>query len=145
MATSAPRSHRDRTTNLAQTMLSGIIHAIAKHDHAHTPGDFRPIHLFAITYRLWASIGTKQTLRQMQALVPEAAYGFLPRHDTARVWMAIQTWIEHAVNFDTKLCGLSTDLNGCFNNIEAPNIPDCRAPRCFVKNHWAMEILSQLL
>ena len=102
--------------------LTGIIHAIAKHDHAHTPGDYRPIHLFAIIYRLWASIRTKQTLQQMRALVPEAACGFLPGRETTQVWLAIQTHIEHAVNFDLQLCGLSTDLKKCFNHIERPQI-----------------------
>ena len=102
--------------------LTGIIHAISKHDHAHTPGDYRPIHLFVITYRLWASIRTKQTLRMLQAYMPEAAYGFLPGRETAQVWMAIQAWVEHAVNFDLPLCGISTDLQKCFNNIERPQI-----------------------
>ena len=102
--------------------LTGIIHAIAKHDSAHTPGDFRPIHLFVITYRLWASIRTKQTLRKLQAIVPESAFGFLPGRETTQVWMAIQAWVEHAVNFDLPLCGLSTDLKKCFNHIERPQI-----------------------
>ena len=105
-----------------QQWLTGIIHAIAKHDAAHTPSDYRPIHLFCTAYRLWASLRTKQTLRQMKDYVPEAAYGFLPGKETTQVWLTIQAWIEYAVNCDLRLCGLSTDLQKCFNNIERPQI-----------------------
>ena len=34
----------------------------------------------------------------------------------------MQCWVEHAVNFDLELSGLSADIQTCFNNIERPQV-----------------------
>ena len=111
-------SIEQQTMEWPTQLLTGLITCLAKHSTAHTPSDYRPIHLFSIIYRLWGSIRTRELLRVLLPHLPEEAYGFIPGRETSQIWCSLQAWIETAIETDWHLTGLSTDVQKCFNCIE---------------------------
>ena len=103
-----------------EQMTLGIVLALAKHSEAHTPGAYRPIVLFSMIYRVWASLRCRQLLRLVEACIHDNAHGFLPGRETMQSWISIQTSIEMALQSGQMLCGLATDLKKAFNNVQRP-------------------------
>lgn len=100
-----------------QQLLLGLVIGLAKHDQAHEEGHYRPINLFSMWYRAWARLRTKEMIRQLAALMPPEALGFLPARETTEVWMVLQSHIEVMLQMDQEYCGMSTDLQKAFNCI----------------------------
>ena len=105
-----------------EQLLLGLITCISKQDDAHEPGHYRPIHLFSVVYRLWASVRTCQSLQLMSQYAPPEAFGFLPGKEATQVWFTIQSWVEVAMQQDRTIYGLSADLEKCFNRISRPQV-----------------------
>eukprot|EP00435_Cladocopium_sp_Y103_P054257 s825_g17.t1 len=82
------------TTSWPVALLYGVVSVIAKDPCSKTVDRFRPIVVFSVIYRTWASIRSRQLLRQISPYMDAGAYGFLP-----------------------DMTGLSTDLVRAFNNI----------------------------
>ena len=97
--------------------LEGLVIALAKTPHAHTAGEYRPIVLLSIVYRCWASLRSRQLLRQLEAVIHDDAHGFLPTRETGQSWLQIQSAVELALQSRAGLTGLATDLVKAFNNI----------------------------
>lgn len=107
-------------TQWPQQMLTGLVTCISKVDEPHLPDHFRPIHLFTVAHRIWASIRVRQLLRSILPFVPSELHGFLPTKETSQVWFEIQGWIELALAQGIDWHGCSADIQKCFNCIERP-------------------------
>ena len=101
-------------------MLTGLVTCISKVDDPHLPDHFRPIHLFTVAHRIWASIRVRQLLRLLLPFVPDELHGFMPTKETTQVWFEIQCWIELALAQGVDWHGCSADIQKCFNSIERP-------------------------
>ena len=105
-------------TSWPQQLLEGFVLTIAKHSEAHTANGYRPIVLFSMVYRCWASLRCRQLLSQLEAHVHSEAYGFLPTRETMQSWLQIQSAVEMALQTGSDLSGLATDLVKAFNHIQ---------------------------
>ena len=114
--------------NWPEQMLEGHIQPLAKVATAMLPSEYRPITIFSINYRCWASLRARQTLRQLAPSIHPDAHGFLPGREAAQSWLQIQACAELALSGEEQLHGLATDLKRAFNNIR-------RAPIFQVAEH----------
>lgn len=99
------------------SILYGMVNLLAKDPGATTLSRFRPVVIFSVIYRNWASIRAKQLMRRLSAHMNCEAYGFRPGHEPAQLWLVLQAQIELALQSNEVLCGLSTDLVRAFNHI----------------------------
>eukprot|EP00435_Cladocopium_sp_Y103_P039530 s1405_g10.t1 len=100
-----------------QAILYGVVCVIAKDFQACTVDRFRPIVVFSVIYRTWASIRSRQLLRLLGPHMDSHAYGFLPGCEPTQLWLTLQADVECAHQSAADLCGLSSDLVRAFNNI----------------------------
>ena len=107
----------DGTSPWPTAVLYGIVSVIAKDPNSKTVDRFRPIVIFSIIYRTWASIRSTQLLRLLAPHMDSGAYGFLPGCEPSQLWMVLQSDIECHLLAGADLAGLSTDLVRAFNNI----------------------------
>ena len=98
-------------------ILYGMVTLLAKDPGATAIARFRPVVVFSVIYRNWASIRAGQLLRRLSAHMECEAYGFRPGHEPAQLWLVLQSEIELALQTGTALCGFSTDLIRAFNHI----------------------------
>ena len=101
-------------------MLEGFVLALAKFPGAHSAEAYRPIVLFSMVYRVWASLRCRQLLHQLEQFAHSDAHGFMPGRETAQSWLTIQATVELAVQSGQCLAGMATDLKKAFNNIQRP-------------------------
>ena len=69
-----------------EQLLVGFVVALEKVQGASTTGQFRPITVFPLCYRIWGSIRAKQPLLHLQALAPSTCAGNLPGRHAGHVW-----------------------------------------------------------
>ena len=102
-------------------MLEGFVIALEKVPGATDVKQFRPITIFSICYRTWASIRAKQILQHLAPLAPERCAGNLPGKSAGHVWHGILLEIEMAQMNSTPLSGAVLDLEKAFNTL--PRLP----------------------
>ena len=98
-------------------ILYGVVSVIAKDLGAKTVDRFRPIVIFSVIYRTWASIRSRQLIRILAPFMDENAFGFIPGCEPSQLWMVLQSDIECCLLTGADLTGLSTDLVRAFNNV----------------------------
>ena len=98
-------------------VLYGIVSVLAKDEGAQTVSRFRPVVIFSVLYRTWASIRAKQLLRILTPHMDVEAFGFMPGCESTQLWLLLQAEIECSLQTGQPLCGLSTDLTRAFNFI----------------------------
>ena len=98
-------------------ILYGVVNLLAKDDDACTIPRFRPVVVFSVIYRAWASIRARQLLRQLQVVIDSDAYGFIPGCEPSQLWLLLQAEIECSLQQNNPMCGLSVDLVRAFNHI----------------------------
>ena len=98
-------------------LLYGVVSVLAKDDNASKVSRFRPIVIFSIIYRTWASLRSKQLLRQLAPHMDVEAFGFLPGCEPTQLWLLLQAEVEVSLQSNSPLCGLSSDLTRAFNFI----------------------------
>ena len=98
-------------------LLLGFVICIAKTSSSSSPSGYRPITLFGVAYRLWASLRTRQLLIKLQDWLPDSILGFMPKKETAQVWQVLQGMVEVSINEGLSMTGLSADLAKAFNFI----------------------------
>lgn len=104
-----------------KAIMVGLISSLEKHERALTAKDYRPIVVFSIVYRVWASIRARECLRWLLQFFPEELIGSCPNRQAGDLWYAISSIVEYGNHFDERCCGALADLSKCFNNI--PRIP----------------------
>lgn len=113
--------HIEQGAEWPQAMLTGLITAIEKHPHAHSPSDFRPICVLSLAYRTWASIRTKEILGWLSKFSPEGLIGNRSRKETAHIWWSVASMIEQTWYDDHEVHGCITGIVKCYNCL--PRIP----------------------
>jgi len=100
-----------------QAIFLGVVSVIAKDAQASIMDRFRPLVIFSIICRTWASLRSRQLLRALSPYTDCEAYVFLPGCKAAQLWTILQGEVECSLQGAQPLCGLSTDLIRAFNNI----------------------------
>ena len=104
-----------------KTCLVGLISSLQKHDRAQTAADYRPICIFSIVYRCWASLRAREMLQWLSMIAPPNLMGSCPGRDSASLWYQLACLIEEGNCSDSTWAGHIADLSKCFNNL--PRIP----------------------
>ena len=104
-----------------RAVMTGLISSLEKHERAQTVKDYRPICIFSIVYRVWASLRARDILRWLLQFLPEDLIGSCPKKQAGDLWYAVSEFVEYGNHFDESCCGALADLSKCFNNI--PRIP----------------------
>ena len=118
----------DSSLDWPSQLLFGKVINLAKIPGAHLASHYRPVVIFGVLYRAWSRHCARPLLRQLSHLVPSGALGFLPSRESAQIWVQIQAFIEICCQQRLNLCGFSSDIEKCFNNIG-------RAPLMFLAKH----------
>ncbi len=98
-------------------VLYGVVNLLAKDDDSCTIPRFRPVVVFSVIYRAWASLRAKQLLHQLHMVMDNDAYGFVPGCEPAQLWLLLQAGVELGLQQNSPCCGLSVDLVRAFNFI----------------------------
>ena len=104
-----------------QQWLVGIVHSLEKHEQPAEVTGYRPITIFSLVYRIWASIRSKEILQHLLPMTSSYAYGNLPQRCTTNMWMTLQQEIEANLANSQPTCGAVLDVVKCFNHL--PRIP----------------------
>ena len=102
-------------------MLAGKVHSLAKSPRASSVGDYRPITVFGLPYRVWSSLQSRHLLKWAECWVDEGVYGNRQGRQASDLWHFLLLQIETAYSTGQPICGVSADLEKCFNCI--PRFP----------------------
>ena len=102
-------------------LLTGLISAIEKTEHAQGPSDYRPISVLSMAYRVWGTIRSRQILTFLSEHAPPGLLGNKKGASTSDVWWKIACEVEESLYFDSPLSGAVTDVVKCFNAL--PRVP----------------------
>eukprot|EP00435_Cladocopium_sp_Y103_P014980 s1304_g3.t1 len=97
--------------------LCGIVHSLEKCEGAAKVSNYRPITIFSLIYRTWASLRSREMLRHLLPDMPGECFGNLPSRCTTNMWMALQTTLEHDHASGFCSCGAVLDIVKCFNHL----------------------------
>ena len=102
-------------------LVTGFVVALEKVPGASSVGQFRPITVFALAYRVYSSIRSKQLLSHLKEVAPSTCTGNLPHRFAAQVWTGVQREIEESQHSGTSVSGAVIDLIKAFNLL--PRLP----------------------
>jgi len=102
-------------------LVAGKVHSLAKTTSAASVGDYRPITIFGLPYRIWSSVQSRYLLRFAESWVDESVYGNRRGRQASDLWTYLLHEIENAYATSTPLAGVSADLVKCFNCV--PRFP----------------------
>ena len=120
--------------NWPEQLLHGAIHSLAKVPNAEEVGQFRPVTVLPMMYRVWSSIRSRQILAHLGIVAPPTMLGNMPHKDAPTFWWQLQLEVENAQLTDMPMAGVTTDLIKAFNGLPREpilhaarklGIPDC--------------------
>ena len=97
-----------------QTMQA-IVVLLKKHATARLVGEYRPIVVMSLIYRVWASIRARDLLAQFGHVFEHHSFGFLPKRGALQYWWSLQSSIEVALQTGESLSGLTADIVKAYN------------------------------
>lgn len=98
-------------------LVAGKVHSLAKVEGASTVGQYRPITIFGLPYRIWSSVQSRYLLQFADSWVDDSVYGNRRGRQAADLWTFLLLQIESAYAASAQLAGVSADLEKCFNCI----------------------------
>ena len=98
-------------------LVAGKVHSLAKTSSAASVGDYRPITIFGLPYRIWSSVQFGYLLRFAEDWVDDSVYGNRRGRQASDLWTLLLHEIENAYATASPLAGVSADLVKCFNCI----------------------------
>lgn len=102
--------------------LVGTIAALEKVENAQDASQFRPICVFSLIYRTWASLRARSILDWLSEWAPTEIVGSRPGCEAGTIWWRLACIIEEGFYHDGRdISGLSCDLSKCFNTL--PRVP----------------------
>ena len=110
-----------------EQLLHGAIYSLAKVPNAQEVGQFRPVTVLPMMYRIWSSIRSRQILAHIGNLAPPTMLGNMPHKDAPTFWWQLQLEVEDALLTGTPMSGVTTDLVKAFNGL--PREPIFHAAR----------------
>ena len=93
---------------------TGFIHPLPKREQSSQVGDFRPVIIYSMVYRSWASLRSRQILKRMANMIGAHQFGFIPNRECIEVWMAIQAVIEESILLGKDVTGFVSDIVKAF-------------------------------
>jgi len=94
---------------------------LAKTENATGVGDYRPITIFGMTYRVWSSLQSRHLLQFADTWVDDSVFGNRKGRQASDLWSQLLLQIDEAYASNSALSGVSADLEKCFNCI--PRFP----------------------
>eukprot|EP00435_Cladocopium_sp_Y103_P023516 s1323_g5.t1 len=101
--------------------LVGLVHSLEKYEQPAAVTGYRPITIFSLIYRTWASIRSKELLQHLLPQVSSYSYGNVPHRCTTNMWMTLQQEIESNFANGVATNGAVLDIVKCFNHL--PRLP----------------------
>lgn len=111
----------ERGADWPKSVITGLVFSLEKVCNASKVGQYRPITIFSLIYRVWSSIRARSCLQHLAKLAPARCFGNLPHKAAMQVWLQIQSLIETAQADGSKASGCMVDVIKCFNHL--PRIP----------------------
>eukprot|EP00435_Cladocopium_sp_Y103_P008857 s4521_g2.t1 len=111
--------------------LCGIVHSLEKCEGAASVSKYRPITIFSLIYRTWASIRSREMLAHLLPMMPGECFGNLPTRCTTNMWMALHATLEQDFASGASSCGAVLDIVKCFNHLP-------RSPLLWVLRHMGI-------
>ncbi|CAE7222465.1 unnamed protein product, partial [Symbiodinium necroappetens] len=107
--------HAEATGDWPRQMLDGVVTALEKIPDASLVGQFRPITVLSLTYRVWSSIRARQCLAHLARYAPLGLLGNLPGHEAREVWYTLQLLVESSYHRAIPVSGFTADLSKAYN------------------------------
>ena len=102
-------------------LITGIVHSLEKTQGASRVSQFRPITIFSLIYRNWASIRAREALKYMMQYTPSGCFGNVPGRSATQLWLSLQVLIEDSHHNGDFVTGGVIDIVKCFNPL--PRVP----------------------
>ena len=103
------------------SLMTGLIHSLQKSETASQVQHYRPITLYSMVYRCWATIRAKQILVHLSSQSPSLVCGNVPGRSTTDLWYDVQLSIEQSSLEGNAIAGCVLDIVKAFNHL--PRIP----------------------
>ena len=100
-----------------EQLLLGFVIALAKPNKHQDAQGFRPICLFSVIYRTWASLRARDLIRWLSGLLDPDTMGFLPNRSALDLWTTIQCEVELCLQGGGTSTGFCSDISKAFNNL----------------------------
>ena len=97
--------------------MAGSVQSLAKVDTPTGAGEFRPVTVLGLLYRLWSSHHSRHWLRALAPHLDENLTGNRPGHSPATVWRKILSAIDHSHRDNTVAAGFVVDLVKAYNTL----------------------------
>ena len=117
----------EATGTWPEQLLHGAIYSLAKVPNAQEVGQFRPVTVLPMMYRVWSSTRSRQILAHIGTIAPPTMLGNMPNKDAPTFWWQLQLEVEDALLTGTPMSGVTTDLIKAFNGL--PREPIFHAAR----------------
>ena len=98
-------------------LLLGFRHPLPKKATALSVADHRPIVIFSMLYRSWSALRSRSLLQQLRPFLSPGVVGFVPSREAGEVWHYIQALVELALQTNTRLLGVVSDVKKAFESI----------------------------
>ena len=113
--------------------MAGSVRSLAKVSQPQTTGDFRPVTVLSLVYRIWSSYHSKFWLKALEPCIDPLLCGNRPGGRTSHVWRWILQEVETAYQVDAPVSGFVADLVKAFNTL--PRLPTMHAARLLGVGH----------
>ena len=97
--------------------LAGSVQSLAKVDNPSTVGDYRPVTVLSITYRLWSSFHSRKWLKAVSPALDDHLCGNRPGFRPSDVWRAILLGVEQSFRDGAVASGFVADLVKAYNTL----------------------------
>lgn len=97
--------------------MAGSVQCLAKTDNPQQPGDYRPVTVLSLVYRLWSSHRSKHWLKALGPHLDQHLCGNRPGHCPADVWRLVLNEVSDAHMTDQVVCGFVVDLVKAYNTL----------------------------
>ena len=127
------------------SVMAGAVRSLAKIAEPQTTGDYRPITILSLIYRLWSSFQARHWLRALNHSLHPLLCGNRPECSTGTVWRWILQEIEQARHINVPVSGFVADLVKAYNTL--PRLPTLYAAKLMGISHgvttaWAGALSS---
>ena len=110
-------NHWESVGEFPAALCTGFVHPLPKRDDSVQVGDFRPVIIYSMIYRSWASLRAKQILEMLSQCAGHHQFGFLQNKEGAEIWMLIQATIEESILTQKPLAGYVSDIEKAFEGL----------------------------
>ena len=96
-------------------LTTGRVASLAKVPNACETGQYRPITVFSLLYRIFSSLHARHLLTWADSWCHPDIFGNRQNHRTVDLWRTLADHIQHAQDTGSSLSGLTADVEKAFN------------------------------